>query len=101
MPDGNQGGAVVGPGTPNQGGAVVGPAPSPSEGGAVVGLTPTDTATAVSTANEVTVSILGGLISPSSVIEKRPGVAGDGASALTLRRLARAEKRIAALESAQ
>lgn len=100
MPDGNQGGAVVGPGTPNQGGAVVGPAPSPSEGGAVVGLIPAETS-AVSSATETTVSILGGLISPSSVIEKRPGVAGDGASALILRRLARTEKRIAALESAQ
>jgi hypothetical protein len=46
-------------------------------------------------------SILGGLISPGMVQETRPGRGGDGADALILRRLARAEGRIAKLESTQ
>lgn len=47
------------------------------------------------------VSVLSGLISPGMVQETRPGRGGDGADALILRRLARAEGRIAKLESTQ
>lgn len=99
MPDGNQGSTQISDPSGNvyisQPGGVDMPSQGAASAAADVG------SVSISTAAETTVSVLGGLISPSDVTETRPGRGGDGADALILRRLARAEGRIAKLESTQ
>jgi hypothetical protein len=99
---GNTGGTSVGPAPPgnaNTGGTSVSPdTGSGNTGGAFVsGVTPPGAAVESGTQ----VNLLGGMISPATVTEERPGRAGSAISAHMLRRIGRIESRVSSLESIQ